>query len=132
MDFKSFSQKYAQEIGGQFREYDETRSVIIFPLEDGRFQTITGHVVLHPHYDREVVRIKTKVCGLNENIPYSDLLAESTNLPYAKFVTEDDFLKVEASTFLVNLNEDMIKEMITEVAHVADSWEFKITGKDIH
>ncbi len=132
MDFRSFSKKYAGEIGGEYREYDETRSVIIFPLEGGRFQTITGHIVLHPDYDREVVQIKTKVCGLDENIPYNDVLAESTNLPYSKFVVEDDFLKVEASTFLVNLKEKMVKEMIVEVANVADRWEFRITGKDIH
>ncbi len=132
MNFKSFSKKYAQEIGGQYREFDETRSVIIFPLDGGRFQTITGHIVHHPEYDREVLQIKTKVCALEEYIPYNELLAESTNMPYSKFVIEDDFLKVEASSFLVNLNEDMVKEMIVEVAKVADSWEFKITGKDIH
>ncbi len=132
MNFKKFSKKYAQEIGGQFREYDENRSVIIVPLKDGRFQTITGHVVLNEDYDREVVQIKTKVCGLNENIPYAEILAASSNLPYSKFVTEDEFLKVEASNFLVNLTDDMVKEMIMEVANVADSWEFKITGKDIH
>lgn len=132
MDFKSFSQKYAEEIGGEYREYDETRSVIIFPLDEGRFQTITGHIVLHPQYDREVVRIKTKVCSIDEDIPYRALLAESTNLPYAKFIVEDEFLKIEASSFVANLNEEMVKEMIIEVANVADSWEFKITGKDIH
>jgi hypothetical protein len=132
MNFKEFSKKYAQEIGGQFREFDETRSVIIFPLDGNRFQTITGHIVYHPDYNGEVVQIKTKVCGLDENIPYNDLLAESTDLPYAKFVVEDGFLKVEASSFLVNLDDNMVKEMIVEVANVADRWEFKITGKDIH
>ena len=132
MNFRKFSEKYAKEIGGEFREYDDTRSVIIFPLDGDRFQTITGHIVLHPEYDREVVQIKTKVCGLDENIPFENILAVSSNLPYSKFITEDGFLKVEASTFLVNLNEEMVKEMITEVAKVADAWEYRITGKDIH
>lgn len=132
MDFKKFSQKYAQEIGGQFREYDESRSVIIVPLRDGRFQTITGHVVLNDEYKRQVVQVKTKVCGLNEDIPYSDILDASADFPYAKFIVEDTYLKVEATNFLENLNEDMIKEMIMEVANIADDWEFRITGKDIH
>ena len=106
--------------------------MIIFPLKDGRFQTITGHVVVNEDYQREVVQIKTKVCELSERIPYNDLLTESTNLPYSKFVVEDNFLKVEATSFLVNLKEEMVKEMIIEVARVADRWEYKITGKDIH
>ena len=132
MNFRKFSQKYAQEIGGQFREYDENQSVIIVPLKDGRFQTITGHITNHPDYDREVVQIKTKVCRLEENIPYNKVLEATTNLPYSKFVAEDEYLKVEASNFLVNLTDKMVKEMIQEVAQVADKWEFEITGKDIH
>lgn len=132
MDFKKFSQQYAEEIGGQYRDYDETRAVIVVPLKDNRFQTVTGHIVYNKSYEREVVQLKTKVCELDEVIPYEKLLAESANLPYAKFVIEENFLKAEATSFLVNLNENMIKEMYIEVANVADYWEFRITGKDIH
>lgn len=132
MDFRKFSEKYAQEIGGQFREYDETRSVIIVPLYGERFQTITGQVVLNPDYNREVLQVKTKVCELKSYIPFEEILEASSDLPYAKFITEDGFLKVEASSFIHNLTEEMVKEMIQEVANVADDWEFKITGEDIH
>lgn len=132
MDFRKFSEQYAAEIGGQFREYDQTRSVIIVPLYGDRFQTITGHVISNSDYGREVVQIKTKVCNLKAFIPFEEILEASSGLPYAKFITEDGFLKVEASNFLLNLTEDMVKEMIQEVANVADDWEFKITGEDIH
>lgn len=132
MDFRKFSRQYAEEIGGDYRDYDETRSVIIVPLNDGRFQTITGHIVPNEIYKRDVLQLKTKVCVLEENIPYHKLLHESADLPYSKFIVEDGFLKVEATTFLHNLTEEMIKEMFVEVANVADDWEFRITGKDIH
>lgn len=132
MDFRKFCRKYAAEIKGEFREYDDNQSVIIVPLPDGRFQTITGHITMNSDYDREVVQLKTKVCGLTETIPYNDLLTQSASYPYTKFIVEDGFLKVESINFLTNLKENMIKEMFMEVAKHADDWEFKITGKDIH
>ena len=132
MDFRDFCKKYAEEINGEYREYDDNQSVIIVPLADGRFQTITGHITRNNEYNRDVVQLKTKVCELSEQIPFEDLLVESASYPYSKFIVEDGFLKVEAINFLVNLNEEMIKEMFIEIAGHADSWEFKITGKDIH
>ncbi|MEM0938570.1 MAG: hypothetical protein AAF600_01975 [Bacteroidota bacterium] len=132
MDFKEFSKQYASEIGGEFREYDNNQSVIVMPLPDGRFQTITGHITHNSEYNRQMIQLKTKVCGLDNEIPYGDLLAESADYPYSKFIAEDGFLKVEAIAFLANTSEDMIKEMFSEIGKHADDWEFKITGKDIH
>ncbi len=132
MDYRKFSQYYAKEIGGEYREYDDSRSVIIVPLKRGRFQTVIGHIVSHSGYDREVIHLKSKVCELTYNIPYQECLEASKEYPYTKFITEDGFLKVEAINFLVNLNDNMVKEMITEIAQHADDWELQITGKDIH
>ncbi len=132
MDFKAFSEKYASEIGGQYRDYDGSRSVIIVPLEDGRFQTVTGHITQNEQYNREMIQLKTKVCSLSNNIPFEELLIESADYPYSKFIVEDDFLKVEAIAFLDSVTEDSIKEMFSEIALHADNWEFRITGKDIH
>ena len=132
MDYKKFSQSYAQEIGGEFREYDDNQSVIIVPLREGRFQTVTGHIVQHSGYDRDVIHLRSKVCELTYNIPFQECLEASKEYPYTKFIVEDGFLKVEAINFLVNLNDDMVKEMIMEIAQHADDWELRITGKDIH
>ncbi len=132
MDFRKFCQRYAEEINGEYRDYDDTQSVIVVPIDGDRFQTITGHIVINEEYQREVVQIKTKVCGLEENIPYEDILEASIDFPYTKFIVEGQFLKVEATNFLVNLTEDMIKEMFIEVANISDDWEYRITGKDIH
>ncbi|WP_436516781.1 hypothetical protein [Ekhidna sp. To15] len=132
MNYRKFSENYAKEIGGEFREYDEKQSVIIVPLKRGRFQTVTGHIATHAGYDREVVHLKSKVCELSYDIPFQECLEASKDYPYTKFVAEDGFLKVEAINFLVNLKDEMVKEMIQEIANHADDWELKITGKDIH
>ncbi|MBC6400622.1 MAG: hypothetical protein GDA51_00850 [Ekhidna sp.] len=132
MNFKELCKKYAADINGEYQEYDDTQSVIIVPLSEGRFQTITGHITKNEEYSRDVVRLKTKVCELSDDIPFREILTESAGYPYAKFTVEDGFLKVEAIAFLSNLNEEVIKEMIMEIARHADDWELKITGKDIH
>lgn len=132
MDFKVFCKKYATEIGGEFREYDSSRSVIIIPLKDGRFQTVTGYLTFNEDYNREMVQLKTKVCSLDNQIPFEDLLTVSADYPHSKFIIEDGFLKVQAIAFLSLTSEDSIKEMFIEIANHADNWEFKITGKDIH
>ena len=77
MDFRAFSEKYAKEIGGEYRDYDGTRSVIIIPLKDGRFQTVTGHVTHNEEYDREMVQLKTKVCSISNTIPFEELYSTS-------------------------------------------------------
>ena len=42
MDFVAFFRDFAQEIGGQFSEYDKDKSILVVPLEQGRFQTVIG------------------------------------------------------------------------------------------
>ncbi len=132
MDFKKFTQQYAQEIGGQFREYDDSRSVIIVPLHDGRFQTVVGNLLTNVSCNREVVQIKTKVCGLKEDIPFKDILKAGADFLYARFIVEEAHLKVAATNGVQHLCEEIIKDMIQEVANVADDWECKITGKDLN
>ncbi len=132
MDFKVFSEEYAKEIGGEYRDYDGSQSVIIVPLKDGRFQTVTGHLKKNEEYDREMVQLKTKVCSTSNALPFEELLTESADYPYSKFIIEDDYLKVEAIAFLDVTSEEVIKEMFMEIAQHADDWEFRITGKDIH
>lgn len=132
MNYRKLCQNYAKEIDGEFREYDESQSVVIVPLKNGRFQTVTGHITRNESYDRDMLCIKSKVCTMSENIPYDECLEASKDYPYTKFIVDDGFLKVEATSFLVNLKEDMVKEMIQEIAQLADDWELKITGKDIH
>lgn len=131
LDFKNFVKHFSEEIDGRYTEYDENQSVIIIPLKDGRFQAVTGHKAHHPPSGRDIIHIKSKICKTSEEIPYVDILQANSDYPYARFVIEDDFLKVEAIEFTDHLDETQIKEMMYEVANLADEWEYKITGEDV-
>jgi len=57
---------------------------------------------------------------------------ENAKTCYARFVIIDDYVRVEGSTFLESVTESGIKEIIDEVANMADAWELKLTGMDVH
>lgn len=132
INFKEFAQKFSDEIDGRYTEYDENQSIIIMPLKDGRFQAVTGDHIIHKATGRDVIYVRSKICSISEDIPFREVLKTNSEYPYARFVIEDDFLKVEATEFMDHLDEQQIKEMMYEVANLADEWEFKITGKDVH
>ncbi len=132
MDIRKFLQDYSQEINGEYSEYDENKSVIIVPLPDERYQAIVGKINYNETYDKETVEFSSKVCSVREDIDYITLLKTNSDFIHAKFIVEDDFLKVEAGTFSELTNEAHLKQIISEVANLADQWELKITGKDIH
>ncbi len=133
MNFKKFAQKYAEEIDGEFRDYDDNQSVIVIRLDGDRFQAVQGNVYNHEGYDgREVVQLKTKVCTMEESIDFSSVLAASSDHIHSKFVIEDGFLKIESAAFMDSINDSRIKEMLQEIGQLADEWELKITGKDIY
>ena len=132
MNFTEFMESYANEIGGQYSEYDKNKSVIIVPLEDGRFQTVLGIMKHSEKYSKTGVEFTSKVCEFSADINLTELLRENSNFCHAKFVLVDDYIKVEAATFLDNVTDELLKEMIVEVANLADEWEYKLTGLDVH
>ncbi|MDW3194016.1 MAG: hypothetical protein R8G66_16705 [Cytophagales bacterium] len=131
MDFKAFSTDFAKEVDGTYDEYDDMKSVFIIPLANGRNQTVIAEIKEHTD-GRQMIRVDSRICKLFSPIKYSEILAASANFIHTRFIAEDDYLKAEASFYLDNLNEGIIKEMIMEVAQVADDWELEITGEDIH
>lgn len=132
MDFKKFLKNYADEINGQFQEYDNAKSVIIVPLPDERFQTVIGEEKESARYKRNGIELTSKVCKYRKDIDLKRLLEEHCSACHAKFVIKDDFLQVEASAFVDNINSEIMKEMIQEVANLADEYEFILTGADVH
>ena len=40
MNIFSFVKQYADQINGQFTEYDHTKAIVVVPTTDGRFQTV--------------------------------------------------------------------------------------------
>ena len=131
-NFNEFMERFADEIGGQFSEYDKTKSVIIVPLEDNRFQAVLGVVKYNEKFQKTGVEFSSKVCPFSDDVDCKQLLMENGKTCYSKFVITDDFIKVEGSTFLETIREEGLKEIIKEVAQLADEWELKLTGLDVN
>jgi hypothetical protein len=124
--------QYADQIGGQFTDYDHSKSVIVVPLDRSRFQTVLAIQQKSPVSGREQAIFTSKVCEFNTNIDLKMLMEQNGNFDYCKFVLEDGFLKVEASCLSSSASEAQVKEMIQEVAQLADHYEDQLTGQDIH
>ncbi len=131
-NFNEFMEKFADEIGGQFSEYDQSKSVIIVPLDENRFQAVLGVMKYNDKFKKLGVEFSSKVCPFSDDIDCKQLVLENAKTCYAKFVIVDDFVKVEGSTFVENVKEEGMKEIIREVAQLADEWELKLTGLDVN
>ena len=131
-NFNQFMEQFADEIGGQFSEYDQSKSVIIVPLEENRFQAVLGVIKYNEKFKKMGIEFSSKVCPFSDDIDCKQLVMENAKTCYAKFVIVDDFIKVEGSTFLETIKEEGLKEIIKEVAQLADEWELKLTGLDVN
>jgi hypothetical protein len=132
MDLNQFMESYAHEIGGQYSEYNNTVSIVIFPLADSRFQTVYGETKHMEKYGRELIEFSSKVCALDADVDLKLLLHQNTNFCHAKFSIVNNFIQVEASLFIDSATEETVKEAMSEVANLADEYEFILTGADVH
>jgi hypothetical protein len=124
--------QYADQIGGQFTDYDHTKSVIVVPLDKSRFQTVLAVTQKSAVSGRDQAVFTSKVCEFNTSIDLKMLMEQNASFDYSKFVVEDGYLKVEASCLPSTASEAQVQEMIQEVAQLADHYEYKLTGQDIH
>ncbi len=132
MDLTAFMKKYAEQIGGQFTEYDPSHSIIIIPVSGNRFQTVIGTVRKNDLYNRSLITLNSKVCALRSGIDFKMLLEQSAYFNYCRFIISENHLQVEAVTALDAVSESTIQEMLQEVANLADQYELKLTDTDIH
>ncbi len=132
MDLSAIMKKYADQIGGQYTQYDPTHSILIIPVSGGRFQTVLGTIKKNELYNRELITLNSKVCASSTSIDYKMLLEQTAFFNYCRFVINQNYLQVEAVASLDNLTEETIKEMLQEVANLADQYEMKLTGSDVH
>jgi predicted lactoylglutathione lyase len=132
MDLTAIMKNYAEQIGGQFTQYDSLHSIIIMPVSGGRFQTVLGTIKKNELYNRQLISLNSKVCSASLSIDYKMLLEQTAFFNYCRFVINQNYLQVEAVASLDNLTEETIKEMLQEVANLGDQYEMKLTGSDIH
>jgi|SRR5687767_12506226 hypothetical protein len=132
MNVMNYVQQYAEQIGGQYTDYDHSKSVVVVPITGSRFQTVLAITQTSAVSGRNQALFSSKVCEYTNSLDLKNLLEQNANFDYSKFVLEEGFLKVEASCLANTVSQDQIKEMIQEVAQLADHYELKLTGKDIH
>lgn len=132
MDLSVFMKRYAEEIRGQYIEYTPTLSVIIVPVSGGRFQTVMGNIKVSSLYNRKVIIFTSKVCPMKNDIDFRMLLEQTSFFNYCRFMIADNYLQVEAVSSLAGVDEGDIKEMLQEVANIADQYEMKLSGTDVH
>ena len=60
-NFNEFMERFAEEIDGQFSEYDQTKSVIIVPLEENRFQAVLGVIKYNEKFEKTGIEFSSKV-----------------------------------------------------------------------
>lgn len=134
MNLVAYMQNLSEEINGRFLEYDKTKSVIVVPLKNGRYQAVQGAVKTLDDGHTRTITFTSKVCSFGRYLDLSSFLSENRNLYYSKFAADNEFVKVEASVFVEFLNSEnrnFLKQMIIEVAETADAWESKLTGIDV-
>ncbi len=127
-------QSLAEGINGSFSEYDEHTSVVVVPLQDGRYQSVKGESQTLKDGHTQVVCFSSYVCSYHENLNFRNFLSENQKLRYSKFSIDEEFVQVEASVFtefLTQDNQDYLICMIREIAEQADAWEQKLTGLDV-
>ncbi len=132
MDLTAIMKNYADQISGQYTEYDSDHSIIIVPVAGGRFQTVMGNIKQNVLYNRKLITFFSKVCAVKPGIDFQLLLEQTAFFNYCRFVLVNGYIQIEAVAALDNISEETIKEMIQEVANLADQYEMKLTGADIH
>jgi hypothetical protein len=132
MDILQYLGQYAEQIGGQYTDYDSNKSVIVVPINGSRYQTVLAVKQTSTVSGRDQAIFTSKVCQFSAALDLKALLEKNAEFDYSKFVLEEDYLKVEASCLAATASQDQVKEMVQEVAKLADYYELKLTGKDIH
>jgi hypothetical protein len=131
MDLRTFMRRFAEEIGGEYNEYAPEYIIIIVPVSGGRAQTVLGEVRHNDLYNRKLITFSSKVCPATTEMDYRALLAQTGFLNYSRFVILENYLQVQAVSAFENIAEATVREMVQEVANVADQFELKITGADV-
>lgn len=134
MDLVHFMQNLAEELQGRFAEYDDQTFVIIVPVSNGRFQSVQGQVNNIDNHGTRSISFVSKVCPYYHQMDLVDFMTENKKMVFAKFTVDQTFIKIEASVFLEFVsqqNKGFLKDMISEVAEMADKWEHKLTGLDV-
>jgi hypothetical protein len=132
MQLQTIMSQIAEQINGQCTVYDPQLVIIVVPVSGGRYQTVLGSISVNELYGRQMYNIRSKVCPVQPDANYTHLLEQSAHFYYSRFVISEGYLQVEAVAEAASVSVDAVREMVMEVANLADQFELKLTGADIH
>lgn len=130
MNLTDTMEKLALEIDGRFVEYSYENTIITIPLNKDRFQNVTGYLISRPQ--GLMLEFMSTVCTLRPEIDHRAMLELNQELYYGKVIIHEGFLKVAAAALYDHCTEDLVRDMIMEVAYVADDLEMRIIGHDVY
>lgn len=130
MNLTNTMERLALEIDGRFVEYSYKNTIITVPLSRDRVQNVTGYLIDRPQ--GTMIEFMSTVCTLRPEIDHRAMLELNQELYYSKVIIHEGFLKVAAAALFDHCTEDLVRDMIMEVAYVADDLEMRIIGRDIY
>jgi len=129
MELNNIIEQYAEAVGGKHSIYDYTKSVVVVPVSNSRYQAVTA--TIKDSNGASYIALSSKICKADDT---EDLLKKIGKLQgqliFGKVIILNNHLQVVCS-ISDSMNLDLIKEIINEVAHGADTIEKHLTGDDI-
>ncbi len=129
MNLSTTMQRLALEIDGRFVEYSYENTIITIPISGDRYQSVTGYLIDRPQ--GTMLEFMSRVCPLHADIDHRSMLELNQELYYSKVVIHEGFLKIAAAALFDHCTEQLVRDMIMEVAFVADDLEMRIVGADV-
>jgi hypothetical protein len=130
MDVSKSIESIADAMGGSFTEYSTENLIITVPVKGDRFQAVTTYQLVHD--GKKVLELASRVCDADQpDVNYRHLLELNQELTYSKIVIFDGFIQLAAEVVVEHITEDILKDIIAELATTADRIENEITGKDV-
>jgi hypothetical protein len=130
MNLSEIMERLADEIGGKSLEYTPENTIITVPVSRHRYQNVTGYLIDRPQ--GRVIEFMSRVCELNNDIDHRAMLELNQELFYSKVIIHEGFLKVAAAALFEHCTEELISDMVLEVAAVADNLELQLTGANVY
>lgn len=121
---------FANQEGGKVIPYTENQSIVIMPTKHGRFQRVLGWTRVADKH--KFLEFDSKVCEFTPDIDMRKYLAEAASFTFCRLIIKEGFIQVASSVIVEHATVDLIKDMVREVAEVADELEYQITGQDVH
>lgn len=120
----------ALRIDSRSAKYSRQGTVMTVRLSRNRYQNVAIRLANRPQ--GTMFECTSTVCMLRPEIDHRAMLELNQDLYYGKVVIHEGFLKVAAAVLHDYCTESLVRDMILEVARVADDLEMRIVGCDLY